>query len=854
MRDSKYKKPLSSVRGYSLQQRYIFITGILTLLILAFAWMAQTYVDERGMDYISNIEQRNRMAQAVRQLRNSVLAMEKNLDTFMWEPSSEHRAAVHESVDQAAQIFAKLKHERWFNTLGYAGKLDDFGINIESFHARLDHVMDTRLNARNNTPVISAIETTTHTSHQKFINVGQEIINSFKGAADGSSENQLQNLIGLLLKRWRELNTSLTQYIAIRRGNPLSTAYLNQQNEINLLYGAIATQLENIQKRQQQLLGERNSKRLATMLTAMQKWLQGYQQIRSSTPDEYLRTDIPYLKHAIEPYFQILWRYLAALDQNIERYSADEASHQQIIMKSITNGIWALSLISLLILIMGFVYFERGILQPISRVSRALRAEAKGDESLPLPRVNSIETQQLIDAFDEMRSQVQNRQSALEHQAMHDSLTTLPNRYKLQKELENQCLIAQQKGTPMALLMLGLDRFKEINDTLGHRIGDRILQLFGERLRLLVRQEDMVSRLGSDEYAILQPGLGQEEAIYTARKLLDEVVRPFQVEQINLYVSCSIGIAIYPSHATNPSELTRYADIAMHVAKQMKTGYSLYDRKHDTNNILHLSLATDLRNAVQQDTFQLSFQPQQFLHNSEYAGMEVLLRWNHPVHGYVSPEEFIPIAEQTGAIHSITLWVLENSFKQIRRWLKAGRDPGLVSVNISVFNLQARDFVTTLKDMMHKWDINPKKIMLEITETAMMADPINAKSILDKLNQLGLKIAIDDFGTGFSSLAYIKQLPVQELKIDKSFVSDMVYDENDAVIVHSTIDLAHNLGLKVVAEGVENADIAEQLKQLNCDVIQGHYYGKPLRADEIEAMMPLVDGGNGKVHNIMDYR
>jgi diguanylate cyclase len=851
--DRRNHSPVNAGTSYSLQQRYIVVTGVLTLLIIAFAWVAQSYVGEQGMEHLKNSEQRNRMAQVVRQLRSSVMSMRENLDAFMWEPSAEHRVAVHNSVNLTDRYFNELKKERWFNTLGYADKIDEFGIDLDSLHARLDHVMDTRLNARDNTPVINAIEQTTLASHRKFLSIGQKIIDSFNDTADGSSENQLQDLLGLILTRWRELNTSLTRYIEIRRSNPLSTKYLTQQNEINLLYDAIAIQLENIQQRQQQLLGERNSKYLVTMIAEMQKWQQGYQQIRSSTPDEYLRTDIPYLTHAIDPYFQFWWNYLGLLDQNIERYSENEANHQQIIMGSITDGIWAISLISLLILSMGYVYFERGILKPISRVALALRDEAKGDEPQPLPQVNSIETQQLIDAFGEMRQQVQDRQRALEHQALHDSLTSLPNRYKLQNELEEQCRIAQQKGAPIAVLTMGLDRFKDINDTLGHRIGDRILQLFGERLRFLVREGDLVARLGSDEFAILQSGIGQEEAIYTARKLLAEVMQPFQVEQINLYVGCSIGIAIYPTHATSPTELIRYADIAMHVAKQMKTGYSLYERKYDTNNILHLSLATDLRHAVQQDALQLNFQPQQFLHNSEYAGMEVLLRWNHPVHGYVSPEEFIPIAEQTGAIHSITHWVLENSFKQIRRWIKAGREPGLVSINISVFNLQDREFVDTLAEMMKQWDIDPQKLMLEVTETAMMADPINAKHTLERLNQLGLKIAIDDFGTGFSSLAYIKQLPVHELKIDKSFVCNMIYDENDAVIVHSTIDLAHNLGLKVIAEGVETGEITEQLKAWGCDVIQGHHYGKPLRADEIESLMPPLTAG-GKVTHLKDYR
>ncbi len=848
--DQPHKK--QTKKSYSLQQRYIVITGVLTTLILAFAWLAQSYVVEQGQEHLLTIEKHNHLAELVRELRSSVLDMEENLSAYMWEPNASLRAAVHQNVDQASHYFNELKKDGWLDTLGYVHKFNALGTSIQSMHPRLDHVMDTRLQTGDNIPIISAIERTNHVDASEFSKIGNEIIRSFSQATEKSEAHQLQNMLTLLLSRWQELNATLTRYIDIRRDNPQSSVHIDLQNEINLLYVAIETQLQSIQQ-QQKLLDKTNSAHLASMLALMHKWDQGYQQIRSSKPNEYLRTDVPYLKNAIQPSFQLLWSYLSVLDQTIERYSASEATRQQIITESIANGVWSLSLIILLILAMGFFYFQRGILKPISRVASALRAEANNEEPLPLPTVNSIETQQLIDAFDEMRDQVQDRQRALEHQALHDSLTSLPNRYKLQKELEKQCRIAQEKGNSIAVLMLGLDRFKDINDTLGHRIGDRILQLFGERLRYLIRTEDMVARLGSDEFVVLQPGIGQEEAIYTARKLLTEFTQPFQVEQINLYVSCSIGIALYPSHATSPAELTRYADIAMHIAKQLKTGYSLYERKHDTNNILHLSLATDLRHAVSQDVLQLSFQPQQFLHSGEYAGMEVLLRWNHPVHGYVSPEEFIPIAEQTGAIHAITHWVLENSFKQIRRWISAGRDPGLVSINISVFNLQARDFVETLAEMMQKWEINPQKIMLEITETAMMADPINAKSTLDKLNQLGLKIAIDDFGTGFSSLAYIKQLPVQELKIDKSFVSDMVYDENDAVIVHSTIDLAHNLGLKVVAEGVESGEIATQLEMLNCDVIQGHHYGRPMRADEIEMMMPLLTGG-GKVHDIRDYR
>jgi len=845
---------LSATGSYSLRQRYIFITSTITALIIAFSWMAQSYVGESGHQHLKNIERRNDMTQLVRQLRTSVLEMEESLDAFMWAPGDEKRAAVHAKIDQAAGYFDKLKHGQWLNSLGYAENIRDFGIDIKGLHAILGHLMDTRVASDNNTPMLTTLERLMHKDSRAFIVAGTDLTDSFGTFTPDSEGKKLHHLLSLILQRWKELDNQLNLYIKSRTAHPGSDDKLQYQQRIDLLYGAIKMQLNDIRHNKAKLLTTHDKQLLDAMRLSSGKWREGYQQIKTSSPEEHLRTDIPYLKHTIEPHFAHIWRYLSELEKNIERYAAAEANQQQIITETIIDSVWTISLLGMLVLAMGFIYFERGILTPIARVARALKAEAQGDDdNVGLPRVNSRETQQLIDAFDEMRNQVKDRQLALEHQALHDSLTSLPNRYHWQNQLEKQCRLAQQNNQTFAVLMLGLDRFKDINDTLGHRIGDRILQLFGERVKCLLSDGQMVARLGSDEFGILLPNAGQEETIYTARKLLDEMEHPFQIEQINLYVGCSMGITLFPEHATKPSELTRFADIAMHVAKQLKTGYALYERKHDTNSILKLSMATDLRHAIQNNNLQLFYQPQQFLHNDEFAGMEILLRWRHPVHGFISPESFIPIAEQTGVIHPVTLWVLEQTFERLNRWNKMGRDPGLVSVNISVFNLQAADFVENIDRLMKKWSINPDKLMLEITETAMMADPINAKSTLDELNQLGIKLAIDDFGTGFSSLAYIKQLPVHELKIDKSFVSDMLYDENDAVIVRSTIDLAHNLGLKVVAEGVENAMIMEQLRELNCDVIQGHHIGQPRPLDEVEASLPPLNRG-GKIRHIKDYR
>jgi len=556
----------------------------------------------------------------------------------------------------------------------------------------------------------------------------------------------------------------------------------------------------------------------------------------------------------VQPLLHHLWDYLKKLETRIEQYSANDAQQLSWVAAITTRGIWLLAFASLALIIIGFLYFERGVLKPIAMVAKALKAEADGSSFIELPRAHSKESQQLIDAFAEMRFQVQDRQRALEQQALEDSLTALPNRFSWQRNLKKECETAQQDGSSLAVLLIGLDRFKEINDTLGHATGDQVLQLFGERLQYLSRQHDFVARLGSDEFAILLPQTGQEEAVYIARKIIQEMEHPFQVEKLNLYLGCSIGVTLYPKNSDSAEALTRHADIAMYAAKRHKSGYALYDRKYDTNSVHKLSLATDLREALQEEGgLYLAFQPQQSLRTGQHNGMEVLLRWEHPQHGLVRPDEFIPIAEQTGLIHQLTTWLVEKTFAQMSAWRKQQLDSGVVSLNISVFNLQSVDFIPMLKAQLQQWNIPPAKVMLEITETAMMLDPTHAMATLRQLDALGLKLAIDDFGTGFSSLAYLKQLPVHELKIDKSFVIEMDTDENDAVIVRSTIDLAHNLGLKVVAEGVQTQEVKDLLEILDCDLIQGYLLSKPVTAEEITKWLTPLQK-EGKVRHISDYR
>lgn len=530
-----------------------------------------------------------------------------------------------------------------------------------------------------------------------------------------------------------------------------------------------------------------------------------------------------------------LWQRLHHLEQLLEQATAAEVAYLHRASQNVIGSIWLLTLGALGLMLLGFFLFQRYVLGPILLVAHALRDEAHGKHDLLLPLPTTTETQYLVEAFKEMRRQVTERQQALEYQALHDALTSLPNRVLLQDRVQQAIHHLRRLGQGgLALLIMDLDGFKEINDTLGHPIGDGLLQQLAERLQREVRDSDTVARLGGDEFAVLLDQVDEAEARHMAGRILRLLDQPFEVAGQSLYVSGSIGLALYPLHAHTPQELSRRADVAMYVAKREKNGIALYDPAQDHYTLQRLAQASDLRSAIGNDHLSLHFQPQIDLHTGQFSGVEALLRWQHPQLGYISPDDFIPVAEQTGLIRHLTYWVLDQALGHIAAWRHHALPLGSIAVNLSAYNLQDVDLALEVARLLKKWGIQPWRLTLELTESSMMANPSRALATLEKLNDIGVQIAIDDFGTGFSSLSYLKQLPVDKLKIDKSFVMHMNEDDNDAMIVRSTIDLAHNLGLNVVAEGVESDEALELLRILRCDTAQGYYISRPLPAVALE--------------------
>jgi diguanylate cyclase (GGDEF)-like protein/PAS domain S-box-containing protein len=465
---------------------------------------------------------------------------------------------------------------------------------------------------------------------------------------------------------------------------------------------------------------------------------------------------------------------------------------------------------------------------------RARRVDGSGFPVELSLRPTVVEDQRLLIAIVRDITAAKAQERRLRHQAVHDALTGLPNRLLLKDRLSQALRAAARAGQPLALLLLDLDRFKEINDTLGHHVGDLLLVQFAGRLQECIRESDTIARLGGDEFAILLPASSDVQRAWSvARRIVRAVRQPFEVlGGLRLEVGVSIGIALFPEHAAEQARLLQCADVAMYAAKKGAGPVQLYDRDKDQNTIRHLTLSGALRQAIEGGELSLEFQPKLDLVAGTIRSVEALARWCHPVQGAILPDEFVPHAEQTGLIQPFTRWTFDAALAQLARWQDAGIGMS-VAVNLSARSLHDEKLPEVVAALLRKWQVDPGLLTLELTESAVMLDPQAAQRNLFRLHDHGVRLSIDDFGTGYSSLSALQRLPLHEIKIDKSFVIQMVENHNDLVIVRSTIDLARNLGLSVVAEGVETERHLIALQDLGCDLGQGFFVSHPLPIEQL---------------------
>ncbi|GJJ01989.1 phosphodiesterase [Duganella rhizosphaerae] len=499
-----------------------------------------------------------------------------------------------------------------------------------------------------------------------------------------------------------------------------------------------------------------------------------------------------------------------------------------------------LTLGGIMISALAIVFTAKRIAQPISELAVTARRLEQGDYKGQIDTSREDEIGALAHAFDAMREGIAKREQEIRRLAYWDTLTNLPNRAQFVLLLNDALANAARREETVFVLMMDLDRFKHVNDVMGHSFGDALLRQVAGRLQLLLanrRQSSaQVARLGGDEFAVLLPASDLDSAQRVAAEILQALETPLSLEDQTVDIGAGLGIAGYPAHGNDGEALLSMAEVAMYAAKQRNDGAVVYDAAMDKSSEKSLSLLTELRNAIERNEFRLHVQPKIKLDTGEVVGMESLVRWVHPERGNVFPDEFIPFAEQTGFIRVLTRWVMDKS-AELCQELAAKGYPLKVSVNLSTRDLLDQDLPAKFAETLARYQLAPGSFCLEITESAIMDDPVRAQHTLERLSAMGVDLSIDDFGTGYSSLAYLKRLPVNELKIDKSFVLNMENDIGDTKIVRSTIDLGHNMGLRVVAEGIESEAVWRLLADLGCDQGQGYFMSRPIPGDQLIAWL-----------------
>ncbi len=495
----------------------------------------------------------------------------------------------------------------------------------------------------------------------------------------------------------------------------------------------------------------------------------------------------------------------------------------------------ALAAGTLLLTLLGSYAIAGSVAKPIRILDAAARRIQSGNYKEKVSLTQQDEIGRLSETFNQMMDGIAERETKIEYQSLHDPATGLPNRLAFERRLSDVTKSAIETKTPFSVYLIQIGRFSEITNTLGHDTGEKLIAQIGEDLKGIVKQSDMIARHSNNMFAMLLPSTGSSQLNPAVGRILESFDKPVSVDGTSIDVTAWIGEACYPEHGDDGRTLLQRADTAIYEAKKASQSYALYDPQLDPYKPERLSMMGELRQGLDRGEFRLYYQPKIDIATEKITAAEALIRWIHPVRGFMPPDSFIPLAEQTGNIQKVTSWALDTAIKQVAAWKTNGVDIK-VAINLSARDLNNRYLPHEIDRLLRLHGANIRQLILEITESAVMEDPKQSMEVMSALNKMGATLSIDDYGTGYSSMSYLKSLPVQEIKIDKSFVLKLSSNKGDEILVHSTIDLGHNLGLKVTAEGIEDQAALDILKQYGCETGQGYHISKPIPADDFEKL------------------
>ncbi len=828
----------------SFRSRYLLVAISTTLSTLLFISFIEHYISSSSKISLQNIEQRVSVSKLNTRLHSNVQNAAHMLDLYLFTPTINYRKDFLRHINATKTVILSLHHNPWIDNQQLHKKVAELETLQQQLKNKSQKLLEIRLDGEKMYPAMLFANGSMRSDNETVITL-------LNAAILEQQEEKHDEVIYAAFTdardKWRRTINAYRLYLINRLSSLSEVSLTGQSNDVRNFHdefkktiGAIRNKV-NLNK-----VGIETAAALEDVLEYADRWLADFNKVDKINLTGAWRGDVPIILNDIYPLFEKIYSNINLIDKKINEASSNDIKQQQLTNNDISFTLWAIEGLLVFLMSVGYFILDRSLLKPLFNLSQSLRESSDNNTNIVLPDSQTQEIEDFVTAYQHMQQQIHNRQEELEHIAMHDDLTNLPNRILLIDRISLAISNSQRFHSSFAVIILDLDRFKEVNDTLGHFIGDEVLKQVANRLEALLRDTDTVARLGGDEFAILLPNIDDKTVKDIAIKISHELEKVYPIQEHNLYLGASLGISVYPQHGLTTEILLKHADIAMYMAKQTDINYIVYTPKNDEHNVKQLSLLSDLRQAIDQNQLRLVYQPIYTTNTNKIIGFEALIRWQHPDYGLLTPDSFIHLAEQTGLVKKITQWVIREALETFSSWPIDTRNT-YISVNVTAWDLQDHMFIPGIEASIKDTGISPRSLMLELSERSMMVDTPRIQLALDKLQATGVRISIDDFGTGFSSLAILKQLPVSILKIDKSFVLKMASVKNDALIVHSIIDLAHNLELKVIAEGVEDTDSRELLKNFSCDYCQGYLFSMPLTEEQLLSLLDVINttSGNG---------
>ncbi|MES9854350.1 MAG: EAL domain-containing protein [Candidatus Thiodiazotropha sp. L084R] len=823
---------LDSYRG-----RYAYLAVLVGVALLVFAFLGWNLVKTSTQSQISNITSRTLASGVLADAQTQLNFIENHIQRILIDPKKEDLADTKQGLRQLGEILNDLADSLQRLPTGDPEVAEALLDDWHNLHRKTYQLIEVRRDVQAWFPAMKLMLEKMYPYNQSVLGHLQLLLHEAESNSDGRADLIMQ--VSSMQRLWLGLTAEFRLMIANRFGLFMAESTPIPENRYDTILDYANRFIERLRSLQAHYELVDPSLTMVDTLRRIEvdylSWMKNFNQVKSAMNTPTWRKDLNFMRDQVNPLLKTMRQRLSVVDLGLDAQSAEDITRLTQTARRLSTSILIMAFMGLLMLVLAYQFIKRNLLQPIAETAQALKLEASGSlEASTQPSSNLRETKDLVEAFSEMRRQVHSRQSHLDHMVHHDALTELPNRVLFRDRLAHALEIALRGDFLVGLMFLDLDRFKQVNDSLGHLVGDELLKVIAERLTALMRSSDTVARLSGDEFAILIEGINSREDMEPlADKILKAIKAPITIAKNELRVSASIGIAIAPHDDVSVEHLLRDADTAMYEAKREgRSAYRFFSGDMTTRASESLMLENDIRNAVDSGQFIYHFQPIVETQTGRLFCFEALLRWEHPDRGLLDPDVFLTVLDETGLINSLFEPMLAHAIAFQREQSQLRDETVAISINLSARLLNDPTFCRGLLESLVNGEIPVGSLILEITEDTLTQELAEADVFLQQAKALGARVALDDFGTGQASLSHLRQFPFDLLKIDRDFIKNVNADNYDASLVTAMIQLAHAFRIDVIAEGVESESQLGFLQEHDCDFIQGYLVGFPQHAEK----------------------